>query len=159
MISGNFSLMAALMPLPMESGPVYLTLQSPASTETTSTLPPKFLMAGLNISKWLFTTWNSTRIKWSIIWEPLLVYNFLFIHTSTVVSIWIPSTWHMSLTASPNFSFRTRSIPIFIVVVELGQLPQAPAWWRKNKMKSRMMECMNLKYKVQCKSTCRFFHS
>lgn len=29
--------------------------------------------------------------------------------------------------ASPNFSFSTLSIPIFIVVVELGQLPHAPA--------------------------------
>jgi hypothetical protein len=28
---------------------------------------------------------------------------------------------------SPNFSFSTLSIPIFIVVVELGHDPQAPA--------------------------------
>lgn len=32
----------------------------------------------------------------------------------------------MSLMASPNFSLRTFSIPIFMVVVELGQLPHAP---------------------------------
>ena len=49
--------------------------------------------------------------------------------TSTVVSPVCSSyTWRISLTASPNFSFNTRSIPIVMVVVELGQLPQAPVY-------------------------------
>ena len=47
--------------------------------------------------------------------------------TSAVVSFGSSSSiWRISLTASPNFSLSTRSIPIFIVVVELGQLPHAP---------------------------------
>lgn len=61
-MSGNFSLIAALTPDPIESGPVYLTTHSPSSTDTdtTSTLPPKLAMAGLSISRCPFTACNCT---------------------------------------------------------------------------------------------------
>lgn len=64
----------------------------------------------------------------------LFTYHFLsLLPTSTVVSILASSTCRISLTALPNFSFRTRSMPIFMVVVELGQLPQAPVIVQRNK--------------------------
>ncbi|KAF5759838.1 hypothetical protein HanXRQr2_Chr16g0746211 [Helianthus annuus] len=57
--SVNFSLIAALTPDPIDSGPVYLTTHSPSFTDNTSTFPPKLAMAGLSISRCAFTAFVS----------------------------------------------------------------------------------------------------
>lgn len=64
--------MAALIPVPMDSGPTYLTWQSPPSTDITSTLPPKFLIAGLSMSRW-----PSTACHCNV--HALLHLNFLIL--------------------------------------------------------------------------------
>lgn len=53
-MSGNLSLMAAWIPIPIGAGPWYATLHVPFSTETTSTLPP-YVCTHMGVSECKFS--------------------------------------------------------------------------------------------------------